>query len=82
MADEATNAAAKELLKLISTFQLRLKEKNPLKVKQKLRFVCGLKQVTYLFSFFEKLLSFSQPWCSYTIELPSSIIYYASVLTR
>lgn len=46
MADEATNAAAKELLKLISTFQLRMKEKNPLKVKQKLRFVCGLKQVS------------------------------------
>jgi len=45
-ADEATNAAAKELLKLISTFQARLKEKNPLKAKQKLRFVAGLKQVS------------------------------------
>lgn len=45
VADEVTNAAAKDLLKLISTFQARLKEKNPLKSKQKLRFVTGLKQV-------------------------------------
>lgn len=46
VADEATNAAARELLTLISTFQMRLKEKNPLKAKQKLRFVTGLKQVS------------------------------------
>ena len=46
VADETTNAAARELLTLISTFQMRLKEKNPLKAKQKLRFVTGLKQVS------------------------------------
>jgi hypothetical protein len=45
VADELTNAAAKELLRLISTFQARMKEKNPQKAKQKLRFVAGLKQV-------------------------------------
>jgi hypothetical protein len=45
VADETTNAAAKELLRLISTFQARMKEKNPQKAKQKLRFVAGLKQV-------------------------------------
>ena len=47
IADEASNAAIKELLRLISTFQARLKEKNPQKAKQKLRFVAGLKQVRY-----------------------------------
>jgi hypothetical protein len=46
VADETTNAAAKELLRLISTFQARIKEKNPHKAKQKLRFVAGLKQVS------------------------------------
>lgn len=47
IADEASNAAIKELLRLISTFQARLKEKTPQKAKQKLRFVAGLKQVRY-----------------------------------
>lgn len=47
MADESTNQAAKELLRLISTFQARMKEKNPQKAKQKLRFVAGLKQVSF-----------------------------------
>ena len=54
MADEAINLAAKELLRLISNFQARMKEKNPQKAKQKLRFVAGLKQVIrvhYLFTF-------------------------------
>lgn len=68
MADEATNAAARELLKLISTFQMRLKEKNPLKAKQKLRFVAGLKQVR---SRCKIAFSFSQARC--VLNLATSI---------
>jgi ribosomal protein L7Ae-like RNA K-turn-binding protein len=46
VANEETNAIIKEFLHLISTFQIRLKETNPLKAKQKQRFVSGIKQAT------------------------------------
>jgi hypothetical protein len=47
VANDEINLIIKEFLKLISTFQQRLKERNPTKVKQKLRFVAGIKQVRF-----------------------------------
>ena len=39
------NEIIKEMLQILSTLQLRVKEKDPMNAKKKERFVMGLKQV-------------------------------------
>lgn len=46
VASDEVNLLVKSLLSLLSTFQARLKEKNPLNYKRKIRFVTGIRQAT------------------------------------
>ena len=46
------NEIIKEMLQILSTLQLRVKEKDPMNAKKKERFVMGLKQVNQIISFF------------------------------
>ena len=46
MATEELDTIIKDMLGALATFQARTKELDPLKAKQKQRFVIGLKQVS------------------------------------
>jgi hypothetical protein len=62
-ASEEIDETIKAFLNLLAGFQKRAKEANPLKAKQKQRFLAGIKQVLPPRLLRECMLLIHSPWC-------------------